>query len=395
MSGVLFTLWIASSLEVLIYRTVSACRGWGFVSLAGGSSVLLTGLPEVLWPGLARWDIHTIKISMGPLSNALALFYLGLWSSLRQDDRLVEGISHIGSWFLLLLVVLLAVGGLNHVDDHGLLLLAMVVSFLGCVMATIVAVRGMTLGDPLAGWMVLACVFLAVLLGGLYSESLDSSASLAACVLTAASVVGHFLIVIWLTLARNRETRRLKRETSGLLPSTDSAGLAQGARLLELMEEALWRSNRMRRPCLVAAIAVPNLQLSHAEHAQAIHANVLGVLTARIRRIVGFRNVLGLYNERCFLLAVSAVQDPKRSDLMVERIFTHLCAPVITRQDQTLHEFIPEVGVGVVEIVPGKRSTPLFNVVRQAERLALQASTLPERVLRSVPEAGDHSFQSR
>lgn len=378
MSGVLITLWVFSTLEVLTQRSLSALRGWGFITLTGGASMLMTGLPEVLFPGLGHWNLKVVKASMGPLSGSLALFYLGIWSGSRTEDRLVVRISHMGSLFLVLAAVALAAWALLGATPTRLLTVALAVCILGVVMATLVAARSMSLGDPLGRWMVLACLSLAVMVSGLYQHGLGHSMSDAFKVLTVVGTLGYFLLSIWLTLERNRQTRRLLRQASGLVESTDMVGLPRGLRLLQLVEDAIWRSQRMHRPCLVAAIAIPNLHPSDDGQTPTDHARVMATLAARTRRIVGFRNVLGIYNERCFLLAVSAMQDPRRSELLADQILTYLGM----RVGPEPNEFEPELGVGVIEIEAVPRDTPLYAILRRAEQLALEASTQPQRVLR-------------
>ena len=378
MSGVLFTLWVISSVEVFTQRSLSAFRGWGFITLTGGASIVMTGLPEVLFPALKRWDLLVIKASIGPLSGALALFYLGIWSGSRTDDRLIGRVYHLGSLFLVLAAAALAAGALSGADSFDLLMLGLAVCTLGVVMAAMVAARSMMLGDPLARWMVLACMSMSVMIGGLYLKALGLPLSEGVMVLTALGTLGYFLLSICLTLERNRQTRHLLRQASGLVETVGVSGLPRGPRLLRLVEDALWRSERMSRRCLVAAVAIPNLQLSEEAWAQSMHAKVLATLAARTRRIVGFRNVLGLYNERCFLLAISAMQDPRRSELVVEHILTFLSVGV----GEEPNRFLPELGIGVIEIADGPRSAPLYTILRRAEQLALQASTLPQRVLR-------------
>ncbi len=392
MAGVLLTLVAVASLDVLMQRSASAARGWSFVALTGGSSVLMSGLPEALVPALQQWNLVLAKASLGPLSGALALSYLGIWSGAYLDDRLVARLARWGSGGLVVAAVLLACGAGAHADARSLLLAAAAVNMFSVAMAVLVAARSMSLGDPLARWVVLACLSLAVMVGGLYSKGLGKPGSNALWALTAVGTVGYFLIVIWLTLERNRQQRRLQRQASGGMETADGTGLARGVQLIRLVDDALWRSARMDRPCVVAAITVPNLHLGDEANWRDMEAHVLTTLAARIRRIVGFRNVLGLYHERCFVLAVSAVQDPRRASLAVEHLLLYLSSPVtITLRNQT-HVFKPELGIGVVQVAPGQGGDDVIAIAGQAEQLALEAAASSARVVRADLQANPRTF---
>ena len=73
--------------------------------------------------------------------------------------------------------------------------------------------------------------------------------------------------------------------------------------------------------------------------------------TARLRRAVGFRNVVGLYHPRCFIVVVSAVQDARVVRKVAERLRTHLLQPMLvgalTHDDYT---YLPQIGIGIVRV---------------------------------------------
>ena len=78
---------------------------------------------------------------------------------------------------------------------------------------------------------------------------------------------------------------------------------------------------------MVAAVSIANLYELGEVAGHGIDQQILTALMARIRRIVGFRNVVGLYHPRCFVLVVSAVQDPRRSELLAARLLHELRKP--------------------------------------------------------------------
>jgi hypothetical protein len=97
---------------------------------------------------------------------------------------------------------------------------------------------------------------------------------------------------------------------------------------------------------------------------------------------VGFRNVVGLYHQRCFVLALSAVQDPQRAELVTERVLRELRMSVNVGPDPLSLPFQPEVAIGVVEMPAGNDDAVAVRVINLAEQLALHAHDEPERALR-------------
>lgn len=371
MSGVLLFLMLVSVGDFAAQRTLSAARGALFMLVTGGACVLQSSLPEVLLPGLDPEWLSPAKAAMGPLSGALALNYLGIWAGVIGEDELVRWTVAIGSFGLLAAAVILA--GLAVVGPWTaaqVLLVSAAVNAVSVVLAGMVAVRSAILGDSLARWMALACVCLAGMVAGLYAKGLQldvgGSGTWAA---TAACTVSYFMIVIALTIQRNREQRRLRRLASNVLDEGSGGGLHKGAGLVRQVDDALWRSQRLRRPCSLAAVFIQNLHEPARDLGPAADAALLAVLAARIRRLVGFRNVVGLYHPRCFVLAVSAVQDRKRSQLLAEQLLASLRKPILLRGHDLGDgvRFHPVVGMALVE-VDGPCDNPVaaINVAEQA-----------------------------
>lgn len=256
------------------------------------------------------------------------------------------------------------------------------VNGLAVVMGSVVAVRSVVLGDTLARWMVLACLCLAQMTAGHYAKGLGHEWGLWYWGLTAVATVGYFLTVVSMVRMRNREWRRLKRQAQGAMPVVDSAGLPRGALLVQKVEDALWRSARMERPCVVVAIVVPNLY-DYADPALSSdpEEEILVTLAARIRQVVGFRNVVGLFHQRCFVLAVSAVNDRQRGDLVGRRLLHELRMAVTLSPDPAVQAFEPDVGIGIVDVSASGDGAGALQVMSLAEQWALDACRLPARLV--------------
>ncbi|MDI1341423.1 GGDEF domain-containing protein [Polaromonas sp.] len=380
MAGAILLLSLVAAADLVASRSVSAARGLAFILLTGGLSILLSGLPEMLLPALRGRVLLPLKASFGPLSGALALTYLGVWVGAARDDRLIRWTVAGGSFALVLAAVVLAIIALleDVWTSAQVIAAAAVVNALSVLCAAVVAARGVTLGDALARWMVVACLCLAGMVGGLYSKALQAT-GLGMAVLTVACTIGYFLIVIALTLQRNREQRKLKRLARSLADPASGVDMTLGSRLLPQVEDALWRSARVGRDCVVAAISIANLYQLGGVAGHGVDQQILVVLLARIRRIVGFRNVVGLYHPRCFVLVVSAVQDPRRSQLLAARLRRELREPVSVSAGQNLHVFKPSIGVGLIRIAGS--CTDALGVINRAEQLALEATQLSAGVI--------------
>lgn len=372
MAGVLAVLCLIAAADLIYQRSVPSARGLAFILLTGGSSVLMTGLPETLVSGLHPATLLPLKAVGGPISGALALTYLGIWMDATHTDRWMRGIVRVGGYFLVLTAVGLALLALlaTSWSSTSVLALALAVNVVSVGFATVVAIRGAAYGDRLARWMVVACACLLFMVLGLYAKGMGLALGLGVWTLTALATVGYFLIVIALTILRNREERRLKRVARGLVASPIDVHMPQGSQLIPRVEEAIWRSERLGRECVVAAVSVRNLYELAEEAGPGSEAQILAVLAARIRRHVGFRNVVGLYHPRCFVLAVSAGQDPRRGELMVSALLKSLREVVLVTNEENRFGFRPRIGVGVVDLHVEKMDA--LTAINRAEQLALE-----------------------
>lgn len=382
MAGVLLTLAIAASLDVATRPSLPAARSWLSLVLTGGACILMSGLPEALWASWNEVDWLPLKATLGPLCGALAMTYLGHWSGLRGEDRLVRRMMGPGASVLIAGTFLLLGLVVAGVPADTVLLLTAAINGLAVLMGVLIAVRSATLGDQLSRWMVLACLCLAQMTAGLYAKGLGMDMGNAYWTLTACATVGYFTTVIVLVRMRNRQLRRLRRQAAGQMPLMDPLNLPCGAQLVTRVEDALWRSQRMGRPCLVVAVSVSNLYAYREPPVPDPVGEILVALSARIRQLVGFRNVVGLYHQRCFVLAISAVQDPQRAELVTERVLRELRMSVNVGPDPLSMPFQPEVAIGVVEVPAGTDEAAAVRVINLAEQLALRAHDEPERALR-------------
>ncbi len=372
MLGGLLTIGGMALVDVLMNRSVAAWRSLLFMVVTGSSCVLLSGLPEALLPGLPQLPLLVVKSSLGPLSGALVLSYLGQWLGVAAEDRLVHRTIVWGSLFLVLSAFTIASLSTLLETGSGILLLAACVNALAVLLVALAAARAAQLGDTLARTMVLGCLFMAGSTVGLNARQLgpQNDNSLLLSMATACSTVAFFLVMVSLVIRRNRQIRHLKRLT-GLSHGTDPAtGLPRGSVLLSKVDDAFWRSARLDTRCSVICLHLRNLYALGEEAGHGVDQQILAAVAARIRRAVGFRCVVGLYHPRCFVVVLSAVKQAKTEDDMGARLRALVGKPLeVVGQDALLHVFTPQFGVGMVTVVAADAVPGL--VIDEAERLAL------------------------
>jgi GGDEF domain-containing protein len=379
MLGGLFTLAAMAISDVFVSRSVGSWRGLIFIVLTGTSCALMTGLPEFLLPELPAIPVLVFKVSLGPLCGALALTYLGLWLGVAAEDPVVHYTIVWGSTLLVVAALFLAGLSLGYSanDAADLMVLTATISCVAVLLATLASVRAALLGDRLARWMVLACLFLALMIAGLYSHALQPDGlGLGLQILTAFSTVSYFLIVTSLSIRRGRMNRRLER-LAGLAQGVDPAtGLPKGSILLSKVDDAFWRSARMNTQCAVICLHLRNLYELGEVAGHHVDQQILAALTARVRRAVGFRSVVGLYHPRCFVVVVSSIKHPKLVLRTVSRLRYLMAKPLgVVGMDEGHHTFSPRFSIGIV-MVTASIADPAA-VIDEAERMALASDLGP------------------
>lgn len=374
MLGALLTFFGASVADAIRHPTTASLRALCYILLTGGSAVLMSGWVEQVAQIEDKAWLLPAKVALGPLSGALALLYLGIWFDKIAQDAWLDRLIHWGSATQCLAAIVL-LAGVSLYPGHGQAFLkaAFVVNGVSVILAFMSTARGVALGDRLASFMLLACACLGVMVVGLYSKGLGLASSKVLWALTALCTTTYFLITTVLTIRRNREMRMVRKMSEGVAKSDEITGLPVGGTLLSKIDDALWRSVRMERECAVMAIWVDNLYVFNDALDSSIEHEIRHVLTARIRRAIGFRHTLGLQQARCFVAGISAVQDRDRLIERMGALVLHLQRPlqvgVMLGQAQA---YSPQVSIGLVFVGLGHMADTL-SAMDQAQALAKKA----------------------
>ena len=382
MLGALLTFFGAAFAEAIRNPTIAAWRAVCYIALMGSSSLLMCGWVEHVMQIERPESLLPAKVSLGPLSGALALYYLGIWFGKIAQDPWLERLIRWGSAAQCVAAALLMCGALLWPEmGSALLLSAFCVNLLSVVMALLAATRGVALGDRLAPGMVVACVCLGVMVVGLYAKGLGWQSSHLLWVLTAVSTAAYFLITTVLSIQRNRQRMLIKKMSEGIAQKDEITGLPVGGLLLSKIDDALWRSVRMERECAVMAVWIDNLYVFNDEIDRSIEHEIRHVLTARIHRAVGFRHTLGLQQARCFISGISAISDRVQMSEKITALARNLQRPLqVGVMLGNAQVFEPKIAIGLVWVGLGNMTNPL-SAMDQAQTLAQSALRASTRVL--------------
>ncbi len=374
MLGGLLTLTALALADLFLNRKLGSLRNLVFVLIVGTSCLVMTGLPEVLWPGLPLKLMQLLKGSMGPLAGALALYYLGIWLGGSREDRTVGHITTWGAGAIFLAAIVLGARAVRTGPEEfeQLLLATAIVNMAAAVMGLIATLRAAALGDPLARWMVLACVCLAAMVTGLYLRGLNVPGfGLGTWIVTAVITVVYFLACTVLVFVRNRQQRQLTRLSRLQVGADPATGLPTGSLLLSEVEHAFWRTGRLHGSCSVVCLHLRNLYELGQAAGHGVEHQILAAMAARIRRAAGFRCVVGLYHPRCFVVVISTDQRREFVNETVARLRSTVGRPLmVIGRDQSRHDYAPQLGVGIVTLDRPGEAVPL-DVLNEAERQSL------------------------
>jgi diguanylate cyclase (GGDEF)-like protein len=376
MLGGLVTLAAFALADAVIRRSIASWRAFVFVALTGTVCLLLTGLTQTLFPDFPLLVLHVLQNSLGLLAGALALSYLGLWMGPARDDRIVRASIGSGTLFLILAACTMAVLTLRSPPEqwHGLMLITAGINALAVLPPAIASLRAAAMGDRLAWGIVGATGLLCIMVVGLYARALHTPGlGMTVWTLTAVSTVAFFMLGTYLGLRRDRVNRQLERLASLAQGADPATGLPQRSMLLSKVDDAIWRSARLNQECTVICLHLQNLYELAEIAGHHADQQILSAMSARIRRSVGFRHVVGLYHPRCFVVVISTYSQTRLVEKTLQRLRYLMTKPLQVRGlDEAIHTFVPRFGFGSVMVTEGNADPA--SLIDQAERLSQATS---------------------
>lgn len=378
MAGGLLTVCLASLCDAALNRSADAFLGFSFVALLGLYAVLLCGLLQFFFPATPMALVRVLQVGLGPLCCALALVYTGRWLHVKSEDPWITKIAVCGSAAMGLVTVALVL--FTVVADSSrtepLLAASAGACLLTIVLTGICAWRAALLGDRLAIWVAPAAMALTTTLTGLFAQAARPGIlPLPFVAVTAFSAVAYLTIIAALSTVRTRQAKRLERLAGLHLGLDPATGLPTGSALIAKVSDAFWRASRNGMACNVVCMHLHNLYDLGDLAGHGVEQQIALAMSARIRRALGFRCIVGLYHARCF---VAVIQVPHQSssariESYVQRLRYLISKPMrVSGHAQTLHQFVPEWGIAVVSTNPNDEDSSA--VLRKAEREAMRST---------------------
>ena len=374
MAGGIFTVFLVALADTLGNRNTGTLLNPLFVLITGASCVVITGLPEALFPMLPVRPLMILKGSLGPLAGSMSLYLLGKWLGGLNEDVLVYRLTAWGG-ILIALATLVLAGLASWVPADrflNLLWLTAGVNLVPVAIAWAVVKRSDQLGDPLAHWMKYSIACLAVMTVGFYMKGLQlPGLGMGVWAFIATVTVVYFLISTLLVVLRVRQRQKLAQLLRMELGADPATGLPTGVALLSKIEHSLWRAARLRSESTVICIHISNLYELVNAQIEGVDHQILSAMAARIRRGAGFRCIIGVYHPRCFVVALSTDRhNPHITDAIDDlRAITNM--PLALKGEwESFHTFLPRVGVGAVTVNSG--NTRVVDVINAAEQRAVQ-----------------------
>ena len=96
MTGGILTIFLMALADAIGNRPTGTFLSPLFVLITGASCVVITGLPEALFPMLPERPLMVLKGSLGPLAGSLSLYLLGKWLGGLNEDVLVHRLTAWG-----------------------------------------------------------------------------------------------------------------------------------------------------------------------------------------------------------------------------------------------------------------------------------------------------------
>lgn len=359
------------------HRSLGAVRNAIFVLLGGAAVIVVSGLPEVMFPGLDGRGLSATKVAIGPLAAGLILYYLGQWFGGAREDIVVHRTATWGSRCILLTSAGLILASQLFLPEHHNNLLAAggAVTLLAALLGIGISSRAAHRGDPLAPWMALACVLLFFMTAGVYLRAMQApQLGLGTWAFTVALGLAYFVLTVALVAKRNNDNLRLAR-LARMDPTIEpTTGLPSGASLVSKVEHAFWLAANKQGRCTVVCIHLHNLYELADSVGHGVDYQIMLIMAARIRRVVGFRCLVGIYHPRCFVVVLDTDRHRERIGTTLLRLRASLPQPMkVLGTDAQTHAFTPNVGLGLVETA-AENANPL-NVLHDAEREAQFANS--------------------
>lgn len=373
-TGAISLIALVGFAQAAMVRSFSATRGAFYQLSALLFVVLLSGLPGALGTSFTGPGLELAQAVMGPISGALANFWMRDWLAARKRDRVMELGLRLAGWACLAAAVAL----LFVTPDHRLPAAAIVtLTDIGIVLW--LSVRASLLGDRLAAGIALGCLLMLPAAAGLfllalrlYPVGVGWQVFTALCSVACLSVIGA---MVWQRARDELRAQRLQTSHADFDPLTKVYN--SGALVQRLLKAQRRRRRTRRYGAMLAVMAFDTERLAATLGTQGRDEAYLH-LVARLRREVGVVNIVGRYYDRCFIALLESVHSPTDLRTVGLRVAVRCRRPMeIHGLEGDAHQVRLDIGVGIVPIADGFRDVD--DLLHDAQRLAEAARGLRSR----------------
>lgn len=380
--GAIAAVALVRALDLAVRPSASRAHSAAFHWVVFCFVAALSGLAEVVAPGLNPERLRAVQTLAGPLCVGVSALWIDGWLNARHRERMMTRTLRL----VALLAPLTGLFALALPTVHQLPVAA-AVSLTASAVTLGLIWRAAQLGDRLAPQMALGCLLTLPAIGGLYATAMawpavtwQWQALFALCAALSNALTG---LVLW---RRDRQDWWVRQELSGadFDPVTRlRTGVAFGQRLFR----AQLRMRRTRREGAVLAVLVFNSASVTAQAGPRAANEMFVALARRIQRQVGVVNPVGRYYDNCFVCLIETIDAAVWLRTLALRLACALRRPleVRTAAGQPL-EIHPDVGVGVVHLT--RKHEDMDVALYRAEGMAAAARAMPSRTAMLDPSTG-------
>ncbi|MBG9387751.1 diguanylate cyclase domain-containing protein [Caenimonas aquaedulcis] len=384
-AGAIALVVILCLVDLAMVATLAAAQGAAYNLAALAFVLLLSGVPQAIFPAIRGPSLQVAQVLIGPLCVCLGNYWVRGWLAARERDRLMD-MCLLGSAVFAPAAGLFALLALQPSQQ---LPAVAVVVLVNTGLVVWMSVRAWLFGDRLALGIAIGSVLMLPAVGGLYAVALGIpgigagwQAGVALFTVLCVAVIG---MMLWKRNQHAQRSRGFEPVQSQYDPLTKLPGGQPFVRALVRAQERR-RLTRRDRAVLAVIIFSPERIVSQAGVAGL--NEVYLHIAQRLQRQVGIMNPVGRYWDRCFVALVETIHSPAALRTLGLRVASSLRHPMqVNALDGHSIQVKCEIGVGVVHM--DRQPEAVEDLLHQSQRLAEAARHMPSRAAMRDPVSGE------
>jgi GGDEF domain-containing protein len=369
--------------DLTLVRSAAAAQGAAYNLAAVAFVLVMSGVPQALFPAFKGTPAHVAQVLMGPLCVCLGNYWIRGWLAARHRDRFMD-ISLLATAILSPIAALLCL----LLQQGQQIPAAAVLVLLNMGLVVWMSTRAWLLGDALALGIAIGSAVMMLAVGGLYAVAMGAPAAGigSQAVLAFLSVASIALIgfMLWKRNQHARRSRGIEAVQSQFDPVTKLPG---GLPFVRQLIRAQQRRRLTQREGVVIAVIVFEPERIVAQAGAAALNDVYVTLAHRMQRQIGVVNPVGRYWDRCFVALVETIHSPAALRTLGLRVASTMRRPMQVGAGEDRINVRADIGVGVVRL--GRESVEVEDLLHEAQQLAEAARHMPSRAAARDPKSGE------